>query len=251
MRIGLNTSIVGGSLINPFSPSALFANGEVGVWYDPSPETTFTDTAGTALATVGDAVARINDLSGNGHNATQATTAARPILRQDAGGLYYLEFDGVDDVLISPSAVFFGEASSMILGAESFATSGLRTIGTNASSIGFLFSTTQPYGFVNNYTVGSGGIRVTAEYPGGRVVSWLRDEPQNSASIRVDGVQRASTTHDQTDNVSRPLAIGGSTTGNFGRLNFFSLVHIARSLEANELTKTEKYVSTKTAGVDL
>lgn len=63
-----------------FSPSALFANGEVGVWYDPSPETTFTDTAGTAPATVGDAVARINDLSGNGHNATQATTAARPIL---------------------------------------------------------------------------------------------------------------------------------------------------------------------------
>ena len=80
MRIGLNTSIVGGSLINPFSPSALFANGEVGVWYDPSPETTFTDTAGTTPATVGDAVARINDLSGNGNHATQATTAARPIL---------------------------------------------------------------------------------------------------------------------------------------------------------------------------
>jgi hypothetical protein len=63
-----------------FSPSALFANGEVGAWYDPSPETTFTDTAGTTPATVGSAVARINDLSGNGHHATQATTAARPIL---------------------------------------------------------------------------------------------------------------------------------------------------------------------------
>jgi hypothetical protein len=46
-----------------FSPSALFANGEVGVWYDPSPETTFTDTAGTTPATVGDAVALMLDKS--------------------------------------------------------------------------------------------------------------------------------------------------------------------------------------------
>jgi hypothetical protein len=40
-----------------FSPAILFAGGEVGVWYDPSPETTFTDTAGTTPATVGSAVA--------------------------------------------------------------------------------------------------------------------------------------------------------------------------------------------------
>jgi hypothetical protein len=46
-----------------FSPSALFANGEVGVWYDPSPETTFTDTAGTTPATVGSAVALMLDKS--------------------------------------------------------------------------------------------------------------------------------------------------------------------------------------------
>jgi hypothetical protein len=63
---------------------ALFANGEQGAWYDPSDlDTMFTDTAGTTPATVGDAVARINDKSGNGHNATQPTLAQRPILSRE------------------------------------------------------------------------------------------------------------------------------------------------------------------------
>lgn len=40
-----------------------------------------------------------------GNHASQATTTARPILRQDAGGRYYLSFDGVDDSLLySPSS---------------------------------------------------------------------------------------------------------------------------------------------------
>jgi hypothetical protein len=46
-----------------FSPAILFANNEQGVWYDPSPETTFTDTAGTTPATVGSAVALMLDKS--------------------------------------------------------------------------------------------------------------------------------------------------------------------------------------------
>lgn len=78
--IGLKTT-------RAYSPSAidriaaLFANGEQGAWYEPSDLTTlFQDTAGAVPVTApGQAVARINDKSGNGHNATQATVAARPI----------------------------------------------------------------------------------------------------------------------------------------------------------------------------
>jgi hypothetical protein len=88
-----------------FSPLSLFASGEEGAWYDPSDLTTlWTDTAGTTQATVGDAVARMDDKSGNGNHATQATAAARPILRQ-SGSLYYLEFDGVDDFLYSQTNI--------------------------------------------------------------------------------------------------------------------------------------------------
>lgn len=76
----------------------LFANGEDGVWYDPSDErTVFTDAAGTIPATVGDPVGYIADKSGNDNHAVQSTTASKPILREDAGGRRYLEFDRLDD----------------------------------------------------------------------------------------------------------------------------------------------------------
>ena len=85
-----------------FSPRALFAGGEQGAWYDPSDlSTMFQDLAAAVPAAVGAPVARINDKSGRGNNAGQATASARPVLRQDPGGRHYLEFDGVDDRLLT------------------------------------------------------------------------------------------------------------------------------------------------------
>jgi hypothetical protein len=46
----------------------------------------------------------VKELPGN--HATQATSASRPILRQDANGKYYLFFDGVDDSLSTGSIDF-------------------------------------------------------------------------------------------------------------------------------------------------
>jgi hypothetical protein len=62
-----------------FYPSDLFAASEPGAVFDPSDASTvFTDTAGTTLADIADAVARVNDKSGNDAHATQGTVAARP-----------------------------------------------------------------------------------------------------------------------------------------------------------------------------
>jgi hypothetical protein len=99
-----------------FDPITLFASGEQGAWYDPSDlSTMFTDTAGTTPATVGDSVARINDKSGRGNHATQDIFSRRPILRQDSGGKYYLDFDGVDDGLVAFGMSIAGEGSWDIL----------------------------------------------------------------------------------------------------------------------------------------
>lgn len=78
-----------------FSPLSLFASGEKGVWYDPSDiSTLWKDTAGTLPVTAdGDAVARIDDKSGNGFHATQATLGNRWIYRT-GGGKPYLQNDG-------------------------------------------------------------------------------------------------------------------------------------------------------------
>lgn len=98
-RIVNGFSFAGSSSRDPIA--ALFASGEEGAWYDPSDlSTMFTTSAGSTLASVDGPVGRIEDKSGNANHATQATAAARPTLRQTAGGLYYLEFDGVDDQLL-------------------------------------------------------------------------------------------------------------------------------------------------------
>ena len=95
-------------ILAPFSPASLFANGEQGVWYDPSDlSTLFQDAAGTVPVTaVGQPVGKILDKSGRGNHATQSTTTSRPTLQQDTSGKYYLSFDGVDDSLVTPSINF-------------------------------------------------------------------------------------------------------------------------------------------------
>lgn len=85
-------------------PDWLFRGSAQGVWFDPSDLTTlFQGAAGTMPVTgVNQPVGRIEDKSGNGHHARQAISAVRPILRADSAGRNYLEFDGVDDLLVVP-----------------------------------------------------------------------------------------------------------------------------------------------------
>jgi hypothetical protein len=88
---------VGEGGVSSFSIASLFAAGEQGGWYDPSDlSTLFSDSAGTTPAVVDGPVGKMLDKSGRGNHATQATTAAKPYLRS-SGGLYWLEYDGVDD----------------------------------------------------------------------------------------------------------------------------------------------------------
>lgn len=85
-----------------FDPLTLFAGDKQGVWFDPSDlSTLYQDVAGTVPVTKdGDPVALMKDKSGNGNHATQSVSASRPIYKTD-GILHWLEFDGVDDHLLS------------------------------------------------------------------------------------------------------------------------------------------------------
>lgn len=90
-----------------FSPLSLFAAGEQGIWLDPSDLLTmFQDAAGTIPVTAADQpVGLIRDKSGRGNHASQSTAASRPMLR-NSGTLWWLEFDGVDDFLVSGNIPF-------------------------------------------------------------------------------------------------------------------------------------------------
>lgn len=85
--------------IGAWNPLDIFSGG-YGAWYDPSDLTTlWKDTAGTQQVTAdGDAVARIDDKSGNGLHLVQATGANCPLYKTD-GTLRWLQFDGTNDRL--------------------------------------------------------------------------------------------------------------------------------------------------------
>jgi hypothetical protein len=76
----ISFGLSGGSV---WSPSAIFASSEVGVWYDPLDiDTLYQDNAGsTAVTAYGQRIGYLRDESGNSNNATQATDATKPLYR--------------------------------------------------------------------------------------------------------------------------------------------------------------------------
>lgn len=138
---------VGYTMNLPFTPADFFAASEPGAWYDMTDiSTMFQDSAGTTPVTAaGQFCGRIEDKSGNGHHAVMATAGKLPTVRQDAGGAYYLEFDGVNDELINASMDLSASQSSL------FGVGG--RIDAAAAATGYLFN------FGGNYQIaGNAGI---------------------------------------------------------------------------------------------
>lgn len=96
-----------------WTPADLFALGENGAWIEPNSTTAYTDTGRTTLAGVGDSVAAMDDLSGNGNHPTQPTASAQMTLAQP--GEWYLQPDGVDDNFSFPLGAGFVGDFALIL----------------------------------------------------------------------------------------------------------------------------------------
>jgi len=98
-------------------PGWLFRGGARGAWFDPSDRATlFQDSAGLVpVAGDGAPVGLIRDKSGNGHHAAQPTAAARPIYRT-AGGVAWLEFNGINRFLVTPTITPEADKAQVFVG---------------------------------------------------------------------------------------------------------------------------------------
>ena len=250
-----------------FSPRSIFSGGEPGAWYDPSDLTTMSqDAAGaTPVTAAGQAVGRILDLSGRGNHATQSTAGARPILRQDANSRWYLEFDGVDDVLRTGNFAAGTDKAQIFLGllATSTANKGLAEFGTSNTTVGGFNA------FVQTGSPPSGGLRSVVCSDLGlssifvpnlvvdtlNVVTQLYDiagaTAQAESQIRVNGTLPTQTVN----------AAGPAGSGNFGTLSFglgiangfvlpgriyASILRFGSVLDAATIAQTEAWVNGKT-----
>lgn len=110
LDLGLSLSLTGEGRAAPIDPLTLSPS----VWYDPSNlSSMFQDTAGTVAAVVDSPVARINDLSGNARHLLQATAANQPLLKQ-SGSIYWLDFDGTDDVVANSASFTVSQPDTLV-----------------------------------------------------------------------------------------------------------------------------------------
>lgn len=230
-----------------FDPATLFASSEAGAWYDPSDLTTmWTDTAGTTQATVGDAVARIDDKSGNGNHATQATVAHRPILRQ-TGALYYLEFDGAGDEITATTTAEIITEGCLALAAELNSTSSrseFSWIQTGQLLMHPCFDNIRYFDAFSN----SGGRlseSLASSNPGlavflGNATTTAREYRQNGVSEMSGGApvpSSATVSQIKLTDTAQPMDVYGA-------------IVVGRGLTAQEISDTEAYLAGK-SGVTL
>lgn len=248
------------TLVAAFSPLSLFAGGEQGVWYDPSDlSTLFQDSAGTIPVTAaGQPVGRMNDKSGNANHATQVTAASRPILR-NSGALWWLEFDGVDDFLVTGNINFTArDEISVFAGLRKLSDAAVGlvaelSVNANANNGSFILTAPNNAGGPNILFASRGTAIVSAmanpvTAPGTVVATGQADISTPLVSTRINGTLRSSSATSQgTGNYGTfPLYIGrrGGTTLPFWG-NLYGLIVRGLTSTAGTVTSVEAYMAQK------
>jgi hypothetical protein len=245
LGIGLGITRLSGVLAAApaFSPLDLFGSGEEGAWYDPSDlSTVWQDAAGTTPATAGDPVGRIDDKSGNGNHATQSTSTARPTL-QTSGGLYYLDFDGVDDFMRSSSFPAIAQPISAALGFRASAIPKFIIDGHDANQFSLI---TVNVGGVDKLRFVSGDgppfLYVDYTYGGDTVARVLANGA--SSVIAIDGVETVGAASATAAVTAWTLGAAGTDVLPLdGRI--YGFVAVDRTLTAGEIDDVEAYLATK------
>jgi len=243
-----------------FSPSALFANGEEGAWYDPSNLSSMKQNSdGTVDAAVDSPVGYIEDQSGNNNTAIQATSDKRPTLRQ-AGSLYYLEFDGANDCLATSAIDFTGGDQMSVFSGARITTAANQVVAELSASISANQGTFRLFGSDTLWRYSSKGSSIVngtaSNYnsPNTSVLSGTSDISAPSLIFRVDGVEEANITTSQGSGNygNHPLNIGSRDNGASLPLNgnIYGLVVRNTVSTADEIASMESYMATK-SGVTL
>lgn len=229
-----------------------------GVWYDPSDlSTMFQDSAGTIPVTApGQPVGLILDKSGKGNHAAQSATGYKPLYRK-SGNLAYLEFDGLDDFLVTGNIDFSGSDKVAVA-------AGVRKLSDAAAGMlvelgpGTLlhsFYVTAPQGVATYGCASKGSLTVVAVSPAtfaapvNNVVSVQGNIALDICNLRINGAQVESSSSDQGTGKygNYPLYIGrrGGTTFSF-KGNLYGLFIGGGLDDIYKLKKVEQYLAAKT-----
>ena len=266
-----NPSVLGFSSakIDEFAQAtaSLFTGSEQGFVYDFNDlKTMFQDAAGTIPAAVGQPVGRVLDKSGRGNHLSQSVSASRPTLQRNATtNAYYLEFDGVDDFLVTDNTVNFSSKNEVTL------FSGLRKL--SDAALGMLvelspttigntgaFYVTAPNGTTANLAFGSKGTSLVSAQTLNEFAAPISGVFYGYANIATPicnsyfnaGTLRTITNSQGTGNYGNHLLYvgrrGGSSLPFSGHI--YSLIVTSRAMTTDEQTSIKALIS-KNVGVTL
>lgn len=127
-----------------FNPASLFVGGKAGLFYNTADlSSLFSDRSLTPStpASVDGVVGTRKDLSGNGKHQVAPSDDARPTLRTDGAGHYWLEYDNINDNLVAAS-VALADSFALFQGVSALASTSslLSSDSSNSPSVGALVS---------------------------------------------------------------------------------------------------------------
>lgn len=246
-----------------FNPKSLFSNGEEGAWYDPSDLSTLFQEDGTTAAGVGDPVGKILDKSGNDNHLVQTTETKCPILRL-SGGLYYLDFDGADDGLVTSSSIDFTgtDAMSVFAGARKTADPATNqnvvelsnSVGSNTGAFRLFCTSTDVWRSVVKGTTANTISTAAVGNPNKSILTVTADISDPLHSFRRNGSSVSSNTNSLgTGNFgNHVLNMGSRSNGGSSVLDgdVYGLIVLGRKATDGEISSVEKYMASK-SGVSI
>jgi len=236
-----------------------FASAATGNTFDAGGNVTFS-AAGTESVYVWGADLRVSN-DGVGLPVYQRVNTATDYAV--TGFPYYLRFDGTDDSMATASINFTSTDKMTVFGGvrklSDAATQFIAETSASASANNGAFGLAGPVAFGLDYkyaynsrgTVNSGVSTTSTLYaaPISSVLSGLSDISNDVATLRINGIQIASSSSDQgTGNYGTyPLYIGARESTSFflnGRL--YSLIVRGAASTSDQISATEAWVNTKT-----
>lgn len=242
-------------------------NGEYTVYFQAAASSTGIRIYGNGSSIAGWSLESFSIKELPGNHATRTTTAQQPILRQTGGGLYYAEFDGIDDSWVTGNIDFSATDEMTVI-------AGLRKLSDAASAMlvelssswaantGAFFLHAPETGGVGTYSSGSRGtaglnlnqrVIFNSTAPDTRVVTSTHDISGDLTVGRMDGVQQGTATGDKgAGNFGNyPLFVGrrGGTSLPFNG-HLFGMIVRGKTTSGTDLTNAETYMAGKT-GVTL
>jgi len=198
--------------------------------------------------------------AGSTATAYQKVTTQYDVTQAGVASLSYLAFDGVDDGMVTPTITPGTDKSQVFAGVRklSDATQGIFCeFSPNTNTSNGSFRMTYPptdgsagYGFVTKGTIAVGATATGFAAPTTNVVTGVGDISGDVATIRVNGVERATAATDQGTGNYLAYALYLGRRANFTlpfNGNMYSLiVRFGANLANLDVTRTEEWVNGKT-----